>query len=257
MPNHLSLSLYVYICVCLTLLLHYICISVFKVTSIEKSISRANMLTVNLERLKMTERCNICVADGTAFMPTKTASIDAVLLDAPCTATGTGRRHPQVLRKQLFKPTSSSSASSSPHVNGHKLNPSGIVSLTQLTSLQRALILNAVTMLKSGGVLVYAVCSLLEAEGECQAIFMSELERGGGGEDGGGGITDGSGGGVVTDGVTKKRALVLDPYPITPADVPGFEGAITEEGWLRILPGCLQGESKSADGFFVARFKKK
>ena len=41
--------------------------------------------------------------------------------------------------------------------------------------------------------------------------------------------------------------------PIEPCEVPGYESAINEKGWLRVLPGVLDGELKSTDGFFVAR----
>ena len=44
--------------------------------------------------------------------------------------------------------------------------------------------------------------------------------------------------------------------PIQPHEVPGFEDAIVENGWLRVLPGVLDGELHSTDGFFVARLIK-
>lgn len=205
------------------------------------SAGRVNILQDNLDRLSLMEdNYEICVADGTKYQPT--SHVDGILLDAPCSATGTGRRHPQVLRKKFF-PTGNSSSLTTKF---RRYDKSDEASLRKLISLQRKLIVNAVNALSSGGVLVYAVCSLFEAEGECQARFMSELtlpyhelknEE------------DGTG-----DGTPKS---LLIPYPITSKDVVGFEDAITAEGWLRILPGALQGELKSVDGFFVARFKKR
>ncbi|MGN6121885.1 MAG: SAM-dependent methyltransferase, partial [Sphingomonas oligoaromativorans] len=70
------------------------------------------------------------------------APVDAVLLDAPCSATGIFRRHPDVL---------------------HRVRPSAIAELaeTQATMLARA-----AEWVKPGGTLVYAVCSLEPREGE-------------------------------------------------------------------------------------------
>ena len=61
---------------------------------------------------------------------------DAILIDAPCTATGTCRRHPDVL---------------------HRIRPQEIAEMAQI---QRALVSKAIAWLKPGGTLVYAVCSL-------------------------------------------------------------------------------------------------
>jgi 16S rRNA (cytosine967-C5)-methyltransferase len=69
---------------------------------------------------------------------------DAVLLDAPCSSTGTIRRHPDV-----------------PWLKGE-------MDLTVLTSLQQRLLDRAVHLLKPGGTLVYCVCSLEPEEGEQQ-----------------------------------------------------------------------------------------
>ena len=48
----------------------------------------------------------------------------------------------------------------------------------------------------------------------------------------------------------------MTTLPIQPNEVPGFEGAIDENGWLRVLPGVLDGDLQSTDGFFVARLIK-
>jgi 16S rRNA (cytosine967-C5)-methyltransferase len=67
---------------------------------------------------------------------------DAVLLDAPCSSTGTFRRHPEVL---------------------YRARPSVIA---ELTELQANLLAKAATFVRPGGTIVYAVCSLEPAEGE-------------------------------------------------------------------------------------------
>ena len=70
------------------------------------------------------------------------APVDAVLIDAPCSATGTIRRNPDKLV--------------------HQKTPD----ITKLAELQMAMIIHAATWLKPGGVLVFATCSLFRAEGE-------------------------------------------------------------------------------------------
>ena len=50
---------------------------------------------------------------------------------------------------------------------------------------------------------------------------------------------------------------VVETLPIKPDEVPGFEDAIDEHGWLRVIPGVLEGDLKSAGGFFLARLVKR
>ena len=73
---------------------------------------------------------------------------DAILIDAPCTATGTCRRHPDVL---------------------HRI---GKGQIAEMFELQRAMAAKAAGWLNPGGVLVYAVCSLEAEEGEEQAAWI-------------------------------------------------------------------------------------
>ena len=73
------------------------------------------------------------------------ARFDAILLDAPCTSTGTARRHPEVL---------------------HRI---GARQIEDLAERQARLLERAVRWLKPGGRLIYAVCSLEREEGEDQA----------------------------------------------------------------------------------------
>ena len=87
------------------------------------------------------------MADALAWEPGE--AFDAILIDAPCTATGTCRRHPDVL---------------------HRIGPRQIA---DMAALQAALLTRAVGWLKPGGRLIYAVCSLEEEEGEAQAVQLA------------------------------------------------------------------------------------
>jgi 16S rRNA (cytosine967-C5)-methyltransferase len=107
------------------------------VTAVELSDRRAGRLRGNLGRLQLDAR--IEVADALAWRPPRPAS--HVLLDAPCSATGTIRRHPDIA--------------------WHK-SPAD---LTRMAALQQRLLEAAVAMLEPGGVLVYASCSLQPEEG--------------------------------------------------------------------------------------------
>ncbi len=111
------------------------------VTAIDKSETRLLRLTENLQRTGLTAQT--IAEDVLRWTPSEKA--DAVLLDAPCTATGTVRRHPDI-------PWSKSETD-----------------VVALAELQAKMIDHAVAMLKPGGVFVYCVCSLQRAEGENQA----------------------------------------------------------------------------------------
>ncbi|MGI9353673.1 MAG: RsmB/NOP family class I SAM-dependent RNA methyltransferase [Rhizobiaceae bacterium] len=108
------------------------------VTAVENSTPRLERLKSNLDRLKLQAEC--IDADILKWEPEK--PFDAILLDAPCSATGTIRRHPDV---QWTK---------SPEI------------VTELAALQTRMLLHAATFLKPGGTLVFANCSINRAEGE-------------------------------------------------------------------------------------------
>jgi 16S rRNA (cytosine967-C5)-methyltransferase len=118
-----------------------------KVTAVDISEARVARLRTNLSRLKL--EAETVVADILEWRPP--APFDAVLLDAPCSATGTIRRHPDIV---LLK------------------KPEDIASLA---ALQERMIDRAVAMLKPGGILVYCTCSLEPEEGEAQ--FERALSR--------------------------------------------------------------------------------
>jgi 16S rRNA (cytosine967-C5)-methyltransferase len=111
------------------------------VTALDVSQSRLARLSENLARTGL--RADIVAADVMAWSPP--APADAVLLDAPCSATGIYRRHPDVL---------------------YRARPRAIVALAQA---QRAMLARAADWVKPGGALVYAVCSLEREEGELVA----------------------------------------------------------------------------------------
>jgi 16S rRNA (cytosine967-C5)-methyltransferase len=117
------------------------------VTAVDDSPSRMSRMRSNLARLKLA--AELIVADAVTFKGG--ASYDGVLLDAPCSATGTMRRHPDV---------------------GHLKSAQQV---RRLVDLQAALLDCAAGHVKPGGILVYCVCSLLPAEGEAQAV--SFLQR--------------------------------------------------------------------------------
>ena len=111
-----------------------------QVTAVDISGPRLLRLQENLARTGLTAR--LVTADVLHWMPEVPA--DAVLLDAPCSATGTIRRHPEL-----------------PHVRDAS-------DLPALIALQAALIDRAVAMLRPGGRLVFCTCSILPEEGEAQ-----------------------------------------------------------------------------------------
>lgn len=111
-----------------------------EVTAIDMSESRMQRVEANLARTGLC--AETVVADALSWQPAEL--FDAVLLDAPCSATGTIRRHPDL-----------------PFVRGPE-------ELEALTELQAALIARAVRFLRPGGRLVYCTCSLLRQEGERQ-----------------------------------------------------------------------------------------
>jgi 16S rRNA (cytosine967-C5)-methyltransferase len=111
-----------------------------EVTALDISGPRLARLRENLERTRLT--AEIVVADALHWQPD--ALFDAVLLDAPCSASGTIRRHPDL----PFVKTGAE--------------------LPDLVTLQAALIDRALGFVKPGGRLVYCTCSLLPEEGEAQ-----------------------------------------------------------------------------------------
>ena len=110
------------------------------VVALDASQPRMARLTANLQRTGLT--ASLVVADALVWEPGE--RFDAILLDAPCSASGTIRRHPDL-----------------PFVKDGS-------EVAGLAALQSALIDRAIGWLKPGGRLVFATCSLLPEEGEAQ-----------------------------------------------------------------------------------------
>jgi len=113
----------------------------WQVTALDISAKRLERVEANCARVGLA--ADLITADALEWQPE--APFDAVLLDAPCTATGTARRHPDVI---------------------HRIAPRHIA---EMAELQAQLIARATEWVKPGGALVYAVCSLEADEGEGQA----------------------------------------------------------------------------------------
>jgi 16S rRNA (cytosine967-C5)-methyltransferase len=113
------------------------------VTAVDRSPARLNRLRENFVRLSL--KAEMVAADALEW---RTGLFDAVLLDAPCSSTGTIRRHPDV-------PWLKSEAE-----------------LVTLASMQQRMLDRAVEFLKPGATLVYCVCSLEPEEGEDQIAAL-------------------------------------------------------------------------------------
>jgi 16S rRNA (cytosine967-C5)-methyltransferase len=169
----------------------------FDVTAVDTSATRLERLRANLERTGLV--AEVVQADLMRWSPA--AAPDSILLDAPCTATGIFRRHPDVL---------------------HRVLPRAIA---ELAEIQAAMLRRAADWLKSGGTLIYSVCSLEPREGEEVA-----------------------------------RAFLADrpDYALVPVREDDLAAGMapSPEGWLRLLPG-LFADQGGADSFFIARFARR
>ena len=117
-----------------------------RVTALDISEKRLARLRENLARTGLA--AEIVTADVLAWQPQE--PFDVVLLDAPCSATGTFRRHPDVL-----------------HARSRQ-------QVAELRALQAAMLERAASLVRPGGTLLYCVCSLLPEEGEEQvARFLA------------------------------------------------------------------------------------
>lgn len=117
------------------------------VTAVDASGSRLERLRQNLDRTHL----NATLVEANALTWAPDRQFDAILLDAPCSATGTFRRHPEILYRARRDIIASSA------------------------ELQSKLIARAAQWLKPGGALIYAVCSLEPEEGERQVEALPEL----------------------------------------------------------------------------------
>lgn len=169
-----------------------------EVIAVERSPERLQRFRENLHRLQL--RAEAVAADAAEWQPPVPA--DAALLDAPCSSTGTLRRHPDIAHLK----------------NAAQIGP--------LTAAQDRLLAHTVGMVKPGGLLVYAVCSLQPEEGlqRIEALLASD-DR-------------------------------VERVPLVPADLPGIAEAVTAEGDLRSLPCHLAGRG-GMDGFYACRLRRR
>lgn len=121
-----------------------------RVIAIDRSPARMARLRDNLARLAL--QAETVVIDAMEWQGTENGRIDGVLIDAPCTSTGTIRRHPDIawLRQEA--------------------------DIAALASLQKRLLRKAAGLLKPGGTLVYCTCSLEPEEGEAAIADLLATE---------------------------------------------------------------------------------
>ncbi|MBE7730783.1 RsmB/NOP family class I SAM-dependent RNA methyltransferase, partial [Komagataeibacter sp. FXV3] len=167
-----------------------------EVFGIEREGRRIERLRANLARLGLSG-VHVIHEDAAKWRPD--TPLDAILLDAPCSATGTIRRHPDAM--WIKRPRD----------------------IATMTEGQDRLLAASRDMLRPGGRVVYAVCSLQPEEGEQRALAAA--------------------------------AMGLVPDPFTPEELAFLPQARTPEGWLRTHPGMLA-DLGGMDGFFAARFRR-
>jgi 16S rRNA (cytosine967-C5)-methyltransferase len=131
---------------------HLLEIADCEVVALDIDAARCDLIHQNLNRVGLNAK--VIVADAaeldTWFDPKKDGLFDAILLDAPCTASGIVRRHPDIrwLRRET--------------------------DIAQLAEIQRHLLSSLWNLVKPGGRLLYCTCSVFKAEGQDQvALFTS------------------------------------------------------------------------------------
>jgi 16S rRNA (cytosine967-C5)-methyltransferase len=173
-----------------------LCAAGAQVTAVDISARRVARLSENLARAGLT--AELVTSDASKWTPAE--KFDAVLLDAPCSGTGTLRRHPDIAWLK----------------DGEDVS--------RLTQTQDRLLAHALDLLKPGGTLVYAVCSLEEDEGPARIDALL------------------------------ARLPQVTLVPVQPAELPGLTEAISPNGDIRTLPSMWP-ERGGLDGFYVARLR--
>jgi len=163
------------------------------VTAVDRSAPRLRLLKENLARTGLS--AEVIAANADEWRPD--APVAKILLDAPCSALGTLRRHPE----------------------GAWIKRDA--DIARFPTAQARLLESALDMLQPGGTLVYCVCTPLPAEG------VDIIDA------------------AVARGFVRRE-------PVSAAEIPGFENAITPEGDILTLPG-IAGDH---DTFFIARLAK-
>lgn len=119
-----------------------------QVTAVDRSAARMKVLQENLKRMKLESNVQSVIADGSLWKPAH--PVPYVLVDAPCTATGTLRRHPDVIHLKA------------------RSDQDGLM------DIQARLLANAADCVEAGGTLMYCTCSLQKEEGEEQVLHFLE-----------------------------------------------------------------------------------
>jgi len=173
-----------------------LCAAGAQVTAVDISARRMRRVGENLARAGMT--AELVTADASKWTPAE--KFDAILIDAPCSGTGTLRRHPDIA---WLKDEDD---------------------VARLTLTQDRLLLHALDLLKPGGTLVYAVCSLQEDEGAARIEALL------------------------------ARCADIRRIAVQVTELPGLASAITIQGDVHTLPSMWP-ERGGLDGFYVARLK--
>ena len=114
------------------------------VTAVDISEKRLQRLKENIARLGLLDNLHVICTDALNFNTNEV--FDVVLLDAPCSATGTFRRHPEIMHTKT------------------------LLDVQKQAQLQKNILNHVAKFVKPGGLLVYTTCSLAKAEGEIQMI---------------------------------------------------------------------------------------
>jgi 16S rRNA (cytosine967-C5)-methyltransferase len=174
-----------------------LCAAGAQVTAVDVSARRMTRLGENLIRAGF--HAETVASDAAKWHPPE--PFDALLLDAPCSGTGTLRRHPDIAWLK---------------------DPEDV---ERLSLTQDRLLVHAVDLLKPGGVMVYAACSLQDEEGPRRiAALLAREPR-------------------------------LQRLPVKASELPGLAEAVTPAGDARTLP-TMWPERGGIDGFFMARLRR-
>ena len=115
-----------------------------KVTAVDVDVSRMEKLRKNMTRLQLSENLTTVVCDAISFLDACKTSFDGIVLDAPCSASGTFRRHPEII---YIKTTDD---------------------VQEQAEKQHLFLQKSAEKLKSGGKLLFCTCSIAKDEGERQ-----------------------------------------------------------------------------------------